>query len=247
MAKTPDGEWVKVGTQPLVTFNSSEWDTVGLSWYPGAIEPSLVSFDEGGKVYLFYEESEVFKSNYAWELDLSDLNNIVKGGRKVIERTGVSDLGTSNPLLYGGDFVYDPDSDYLFAARESRTTATANPIVADEVQVLRSSMDILDEIVQGPTQEEPRVWWEEIGDSIDARRHRAPHGRHPHFRVYPYLLSLHRQRPLRAAARIRQPRTALYHAGERRGRAAARRSGGRLRVFADDPFHGHHLLTGGRA
>lgn len=168
VAKTPDGEWIKVGDEPLVTFDSAQWDAVGLSWYPGAIEPSLVSFDEGGKVYLFYEESEVFKSNYAWELDLSDLDNIVKGGRKVVERTGVSDLGTSNPLLYGGDFVYDPDSGYLFAAREGRTTATVDPIVADEVQVLRSPMEILNEIVQGTTQEEMRIWWEEVGDTIDA-------------------------------------------------------------------------------
>ena len=157
-----------MGTQPIVSFDSSEWDSVGLTYYPGAIEPSLVSFDEGGKVWLFYEESEVFKSNYAYELDCSDLDNIVRGGRKVIERTGINDLGTSNPLLYGGDFVWDPDSDYLFAAREGRTTATTEPKVADEVEVLRSSMDILDSISQGITQEEPREWWEEVGDAIDA-------------------------------------------------------------------------------
>ncbi len=168
VAETPTGEWTKVGTQPIVSFDSSEWDSVGLTYYPGAIEPSLVSFDEGGKVWLFYEESEVFKSNYAYELDCSDLDNIVRGGRKVIERTGINDLGTSNPLLYGGDFVWDPDSDYLFAAREGRTTATTEPKVADEVEVLRSSMDILDSISQGITQEEPREWWEEVGDAIDA-------------------------------------------------------------------------------
>ena len=167
VAKTPDGDWVKVGNEPFIEFNSSEWDTVGLSYYPGAIEPSLVSFDRAGKVYLFYEESEVFKTNYAYELDCSDLDNIIRGGRKVIERTGISDLGTSNPLLYGADYVYDADADYLFAAREGRTTATSEPIVADEVQVLRSSMDILRNIDQGIAQGEPRVWWNAVGDTID--------------------------------------------------------------------------------
>ena len=155
------------GDEPFIRFTSSEWDSVGLTYYPGAIEPSLVSYDKAGKVYLFYEESEVFKSNYAYELDCSDLGAIVKGGRKVIERTGISDLGTSNPLLYGADYAYDPDSDFLFAVREGRTTATSDPIVADEVQALRSSMDILDTIDQGIAQGEPRVWWESVGDKID--------------------------------------------------------------------------------
>ena len=167
VAKEADGEWVKVGTQPFIRFNSSEWDSVGLTYYPGAIEPSLVSFDKGGKVYLFYEESEVFKTNYVYELDCSDLDHILKVGRKVIERSGISDLGTSNPLLYGADYVYDPESDYLFAAREGRTTATSEPKVADEVQALRSSMDIIDNIDQGILQGEARVWWEAIGDKID--------------------------------------------------------------------------------
>ena len=169
VAKTPDGEWVKVGTTPLITFRSSDWDDVGLTYYPGAIEPSLVSYDQGGKVYLFYEESESFKSNYVYELDCSNLDSIVKGGRRVIERTGISDLGTSNPLLYGADYVLDTEGNMLYAAREGRTTATSNPVVADEVQTLRSSMDILDTIEQGvrPSGQEPRVWWSAVGDDID--------------------------------------------------------------------------------
>ena len=168
VAETPDGEWTKVGSEALIEFNSSEWDNVGLSYYPGCIESSLVSFDKSGKVYLFYEESEAFKSNYVYELDCSDLGAIVKGGRKVVETTGTSDLGTSNPLLYGGDFLYDNDSDSFFAAREVRTTATAEPKVADEVEVLRASADVLRRIEQGVTQEEPADWWSEVGDSIDA-------------------------------------------------------------------------------
>lgn len=166
VAKEPTGEWVKVGTEPFIEFNSSEWDSVGLTSYPGAIEPSLISYDEGDKVYLFYEESEVFKSNYAVELDCSNMDSIVRGGRKVIERGGISDLGTSNPLLYGADYVYAEDGDMLYAVREGRTTATANPIVADELQALRSSMDILDTIDQGVSDPdaEPYEWWSEIDD-----------------------------------------------------------------------------------
>ena len=54
VSKTPDGEWVKVGSSPVVTFDAGHYDPMGILSYRGAIEPSLVSFDKGGKVYLFY-------------------------------------------------------------------------------------------------------------------------------------------------------------------------------------------------
>lgn len=167
VAKTPAGDWVKVGTKPLLPFDSTEWDNVGLTTYPGNIEASLVSFDKAGKVYLFYEESELFKSNYVCELDCSNLDAIVRGGRKVVETTGVSDLGTSNPLLYGADFIYDEEGESFFALRETRTTATANPVAADTVQLLRASKNVLTQIDQGIATGAPTVWWSKVGDDID--------------------------------------------------------------------------------
>lgn len=166
VAETPTGEWVKVGTKPLVAFESSEWDSVGLTSYPGAIEPSLVSYDKGGKVYLFYEESENFKSNYCLELDCSDLDSVVKGGRWVIETTGISDTGINNPLLYGADYVYYEAGDELFAVREkSAASVTAEPKVSVALQVVRSSADVIDQtivqgIVSGST--EATTWWSSL-------------------------------------------------------------------------------------
>lgn len=168
VSKSPDGDWIKVGTAPLLPFDSTEWDNVGLTTYPGNIEASLVSYDKAGKVYLFYEESELFKSNYVCELDCSDLDRIVKGGRKVIETTGVSDLGTSNPLLYGADFVYDEEGKEFYSVREVRTTATANPVVADGVQLFRASETVLTEIKQGIAVQPPADWWSRIGGDIDS-------------------------------------------------------------------------------
>lgn len=169
VAETPDGAWTKVGDKPLITFKSSDWDTMGLATYPGCIEPSLIRYGEtGGKVYLFYEESENFKSNYVYELDLGDLDHIVKGGKKVLETTGVTDLGTSNPLLYGGDLVLDTESGELFAAREVRTMATSAPKVADGVQAYRAPVSVLDHIYQGVKTGEPTVWWQRVGGEINA-------------------------------------------------------------------------------
>lgn len=169
VSQTPDGEWIKVGTQPLVAFDSTEWDSTGLLSYTGDIEPSLVSYDGESKLWLFYEESEVFKSNYVLEIDAADLGNVRLGGRKVVETSGVSDLGISNPLLYGADIVWDKDAGELIAVRETTVTVTTDPKIADELQILKSSDDVLYEIKQDWTGREESVekWWSAIGSKID--------------------------------------------------------------------------------
>lgn len=169
VSQSPDGEWIKVGTEPLIRFDSTEWDSTGLLSYTGDIEPSLVSYDGEGKLWLFYEESEVFKSNYVLELDASDLNAIALGGRKVVETSGVSDLGISNPLLYGGDIVWDKDAGELIAVRETTVTVTTDPKLADELQILRSSDRVLYDFKQDWTGREESVetWWSAIGSKID--------------------------------------------------------------------------------
>lgn len=169
VSTAPDGEWIKVGTKPLIAFDSTEWDSTGLLNYPGDIEPSLVSYDGESKLWLFYEESEVFKSNYVLEMDASDLGNIKFGGRKVIETSGVSDLGISNPLLYGADIVWDKDAGELIAVRETTVTVTTDPKIANELQILKSSDDVLYEIKQDWTGREEFVekWWGAIGSKID--------------------------------------------------------------------------------
>ena len=170
VSNKPDGEWVRAGKDPIVKFNRSDFDRVGLLEYEGDIEPSLISFDENGKVWMFYSEYETFKSNYVVEMDVSDAGNVKIFNKKVLETSGIRDLGITNPLLYGGDFVWDKESGEFIAVRECTVTVTVEPKVSDELQIVKSSEKVLTEHKQEWTGREEFVeeWWNAIGSKIDS-------------------------------------------------------------------------------
>lgn len=165
VAKEPDGEWIKVGNEPIVKFDSSQWEPTGVVKYKGAYEPSLISFDREGKVYLFYTEYESLNNSYVLELDCSNLNSIIKGGRKVVETTGLNDLGATNPQLYNADYVYDQDTDKFIAVREASVTVTTEPKVADQLELVISSADII-RVIEHEWQENSnyKIWWKGISN-----------------------------------------------------------------------------------
>ncbi len=163
VAETPDGEWVKVGTSPVVTFNAGDYDPTGILSYRGAIEPSLVSFDKAGKVYMFYTYYEYLNGSYVLEMDLSNLDNPVLGGRKLVEVSGLKDTGSTNTQLYSGDFVYDGEGDTLIAIRNIATTVSVLPKVSEGLQLVTASADILNTIDHGWIPESERTaWWSQL-------------------------------------------------------------------------------------
>ena len=163
VAETPDGEWVKVGTSPVVRFNAGNYDPMGILSYRGAIEPSLVSFDQGGKVYLFYTYYEYLNGSYVLEIDASNLDSIAIGGRKLVPVSGLKDQGASNTQLYSGDFVYDAEADSLIAVRNIATTVTVLPKVSEGIQIVTASADLLDTIYQDWVPGADRTsWWSQI-------------------------------------------------------------------------------------
>ena len=165
VAETPDGEWVKVGAKPVVTFSAGNYDPMGILTYRGAIEPSLVSFDKAGKVYLFYTYYEYLNGSYVLEIDASNLDEIVLGGRKLVPVSGLKDQGASNTQLYSGDFVYDAEGDTLIAVRNIATTVTVLPKVSEGIQIVTASADVLSMIVQDWIPEGERTnWWSQLGE-----------------------------------------------------------------------------------
>ena len=164
VAETPDGEWVKVGNSPVVTFNAGNYDPMGILSYRGAIEPSLVSYDKAGKVYLFYTYYEYLNGSYVLEMDASNLDNLVLGGRKMVPVTGLQDQGASNTQMYSADYVYDGEEDALIAVRNIATTVTVLPKVSEGVQIVTASADVLDTIQQDWVPEGERTsWWSSLG------------------------------------------------------------------------------------
>ncbi len=164
VSKTPDGEWVKVGSSPVVTFDAGHYDPMGILSYRGAIEPSLVSFDKGGKVYLFYTYYEYLNGSYVLEMDAGDLDHPVLGGRKLVPVSGLQDMGASNTQLYSGDFVFDEEDDSLIAVRNVATTVTVQPKVSQALQIVRAKADVLDAIEQEwKPADKKTVWWSQVG------------------------------------------------------------------------------------
>ncbi|MBR2341447.1 MAG: hypothetical protein IKA72_03470 [Clostridia bacterium] len=138
VSETIDGEYIRVSDKPLVVFDKTTQTPVGLKNYKGAVEPSIVSYDQKGKVTVFYTFYGYFECNYAMQFDLSDLSAIKKSGNVRVNTAGVAD-GVENTMLYSGDWVYDPDEDMYAVCRNYGGKVSGLPTVSEAVQTLKAS------------------------------------------------------------------------------------------------------------
>ena len=155
-----DGEYIRIGNAPLIEFYKTTHTPVGLKNYKGLTEPSIVSYDQKGKVTVFYTFYGYFECNYAMQMDLSDLSSMTKGGAIRVNTAGVAD-GVENTMLFAGDYVYDPDEDTYVVCRNYGGSVTGLPTVSEAVQVLTASAaDIykVNENEPGDTMGAEAVW-----------------------------------------------------------------------------------------
>ena len=138
VSETIDGEYIRVSEKPLIAFDKTLETPVGLKNYKGAVEPSIVSYDQKGKVTVFYTFYGYFECNYAMQFDLSDLSAIQKTGNIRVNTAGVAD-GVENTMLYSGDWAYDPDEDQYTVCRNYGGKVTGLPTVSEAVQTLTAS------------------------------------------------------------------------------------------------------------
>lgn len=138
VSETIDGEYVRVSEKPLIEFDKTTQTPVGLKNYKGAVEPSIVSYDQKGKVTVFYTFYGYFECNYAMQFDLSDLSAIQSSGNVRVNTAGVAD-GVENTMLYSGDWVYDPDEDLYTVCRNYGGKVSGLPTVSEAVQTLTAS------------------------------------------------------------------------------------------------------------
>ena len=115
VAKTPDGEWVKVGDQPIANFYTSA-DYGENRWGYG--QPSLIAENGKGKVILFYSMGAAKTCTIAEEWDFSDLNNPVRLHRAELKERGVVNASGSQDCINNADFAYDPVRGKLYCIKE---------------------------------------------------------------------------------------------------------------------------------
>ena len=134
VSKTLDGDWIKVGTEPIIKYNPNEYGLNG--W--GCGQPSLVSYDKQGKVYLFYTLGEPMLSEQrVCEMDASNLDNIKKNSfHSILNTDGLLDYD-SNVAFVDADFAIDETTNELISVRNVNPVSSTPPMTYKAVQVAK--------------------------------------------------------------------------------------------------------------
>lgn len=144
-AKTPAGPWVKYGANPIAGFcASAEYNPA--NWGYG--QPSLVSMDRAGKVFLFYTKgvpTGTFTEVELW--DLSDADHPVKMKEAALTNTEVA--------LNNADFAYDPAVNRFYCVKEDHKAGEWYPTdggvdwISGSVSVLEIEAPDADDVRDG--------------------------------------------------------------------------------------------------
>ena len=116
VSKTPEGPFVRVGTEPLVAF---DYDANNTAFQWGVGQPSIVSKDKAGEVWLFYTYGDptVTKTVYS-VCDFSNLDAPVLGDEIKVGTAGLKNLNGNGDFLNNADFAYDAEKDRFYCASD---------------------------------------------------------------------------------------------------------------------------------
>ena len=126
VAMTPGGPFTKVGDKPFIDF---ERDASADTFQWGVGQPSLVSRDKGGKVWLFYTRGDKYgTATYVEEWNLSDLGSpICERSAVKLSESGLVDLNGGADLINNADFAFDPTSKIFYASSDCHPNPSDAP------------------------------------------------------------------------------------------------------------------------
>ncbi len=125
VANSPEGPFVKVGNVPIVDFTMDPTVTV-FQW--GVGQPSLVSMDKVGKVWLFYTRGDKNGTRTVVRIcDFSSLDAPVIGAETKLSTMGLKDLSGNADILNNADFMYDPATERFYAASDCHPNPSDTP------------------------------------------------------------------------------------------------------------------------
>lgn len=134
LANYPEGPWVKIDANPLITSTST------LAW--GVGQPSVTSIDGEGKVLLFYTKGNANGTHvFRRELNLRDLDDPVVGMPVQITELGLQSRdGVAPNIFHNADFAYDPNGDQFLVVAPQHPFDKEEPSwVSSSVQIARIS------------------------------------------------------------------------------------------------------------
>lgn len=136
--------WKKVG-DPVITYDRKDYSSEGQLNATGATEPSLVSFDKEGKVYLFYSlfAPSISATARFVEFDFSDLDNVssVKAQYGSMVAAKGADDATADPSLLNADFAFKKadGEEYatLYAVKDNYPVESSRPMLPASVSLFK--------------------------------------------------------------------------------------------------------------
>ena len=94
----------------------------------GVGQPSLVSMDKAGKVWLFYTRGDKNGTRTVVRTcDFSSLDAPVIGTETAVSTSGLRDLRGNIDILNNADFVYDPSTNIFYAASDCHPNPLSTP------------------------------------------------------------------------------------------------------------------------
>ena len=125
VSNSPDGEFIRVGETPVVDF-AKDPSSTAFQW--GVGQPSLVSIDKAGKVWMFYTRGDKNGTRtVVAECDFSNLNAPVVGEEVKVATTNLVELDGDKDIINNADFAYDPATNKFYAASDCHPNPTSEP------------------------------------------------------------------------------------------------------------------------
>lgn len=125
VANSPEGPFIRVGTEPLVDFTKDSTSSV-FQW--GVGQPSLVSIDKAGKVWLFYTRGDLGGTRtVVRECDFSNLDAPVMSNEVKVATTNLVELDGDKDIINNADFAYDANRGIFYAASDCHPNPSSEP------------------------------------------------------------------------------------------------------------------------
>lgn len=126
VAKSPEGPFVKVGSEPLIHFSKEDPNSPVFEW--GVGQPSLINMDEHGQILIFYTRGDIYGTRIiVEEWDLSNLDAPVQKSQSTLSVNGLEDLNGGIDTMNNADFAYDSERNRFYAVSDCHPNPRSTP------------------------------------------------------------------------------------------------------------------------
>lgn len=132
VANDPEGTWVKVGTSPVLTYNSVVYGET----YAGFYAPSLINMNKQSILRLFFTWADAYGHfTYFVDMDAANLNNMDISGFAMIPNNGNLSSGDDVTMMPNADFVYDASNHKFLMIKDYSPSASRLPRVSTRIEL----------------------------------------------------------------------------------------------------------------